>query len=126
MKIVSHSRVFLEEWPALARIAQKSLVALQFEKRRRCRTETSKTRSEPENNGAMEYWEARIPNNQNSKPKTCLNNWKIRILKLFRDSRFGLPWRDIAGIHCTRLSIFGASSLYAYVASQVWARDFGF
>ena len=47
MKIVSHPKVFLEEWPALAQIAQKRLMALQFDRRRRYSTETGKTRSGP-------------------------------------------------------------------------------
>ena len=68
--------------------------------------------------------QTRISNNQNS--KTQFSNLEFRILNLFRISYFGLPWRDIARIHFASLSILGASSLYAYVASQVWARDFVF
>ena len=56
MTIVCHPRVFLEEWPALARLVQKSLMALQFDRRSRYNTETGKTRSGPGNDGVMEQW----------------------------------------------------------------------
>ena len=51
MTIVGHPRVILEEWPALARPAQKSPVALQFERRRHYGTESGKARSRPGNDG---------------------------------------------------------------------------
>ena len=78
---------------------------------------------------AIHVRETRISNNQNIV-------LRIEILNLLAISCFGLPSPsrdrdgigrcDIARIHCTRLSISGASSLYPYFASQVWAREFGF